>query len=119
MPRLMLAALVFCAAQCVSGVSIRASIDARTNTARVGAVANDSVVAAGLGAKTVSDETMEPVSKEDENGTKSENGTEEGHHSKRYQMAGFDFAYVADPFVISGWILLASLAKIGTVRTTH
>lgn len=31
----------------------------------------------------------------------------------RYSVAKFDFAHVAGPLIVTGWILLASIAKIG------
>ena len=31
----------------------------------------------------------------------------------RYSVAKFDFAHVAAPMIVTGWILLASIAKIG------
>ena len=38
----------------------------------------------------------------------------ESHHKEhRYSVATFDFSHVATPFIISVWILFASLAKIG------
>ncbi|KAK2181348.1 hypothetical protein NP493_403g07048 [Ridgeia piscesae] len=38
-------------------------------------------------------------------------GGEEGE--MRYSVAKFDFAHVAGPMIVTGWILLASIAKIG------
>ena len=40
------------------------------------------------------------------------------HHKslhKRYHVAAFDFNYVSTPFIISVWIVFASIAKIGLV----
>ena len=43
----------------------------------------------------------------------SENDTATEHEVHRYHVAMVDFGRVADPFIITGWILLASIAKIG------
>jgi len=42
----------------------------------------------------------------------------ESHEIHRYHVAKVDFGRVADPFIITGWILLASIAKIGKPDTT-
>ena len=43
----------------------------------------------------------------------------EGEHTGlRYRVAKFDFAHVAGPLVVTGWILLASIAKIGEFGAT-
>ena len=36
-----------------------------------------------------------------------------GEGELRYSVAKFDFAHVAGPLIVTGWILLASIAKIG------
>jgi hypothetical protein len=35
------------------------------------------------------------------------------HHSHRYQVAKFDFENVSTPYIISLWIIIVGLAKIG------
>lgn len=55
-----------------------------------------------------------PVSETTQNDTANHGDNEAGHKEvHRYHVAMVDFARVADPFVITGWILLASIAKIG------
>lgn len=43
-----------------------------------------------------------------------------GHESKseRYQVASFDFNHVATPYIISLWIIIVGLAKIGKFLQT-
>ena len=36
-----------------------------------------------------------------------------GPKSERYQVASFDFNHVATPYIISLWIIIVGLAKIG------
>ena len=40
-------------------------------------------------------------------------GGSEVHEVKRYQVASFDFNHVATPYIISLWIIIVGLAKIG------
>lgn len=44
------------------------------------------------------------------------NGTvAESEEVKRYKVASFDFNHVATPYIISLWIIIVGLAKIGNV----
>lgn len=40
-------------------------------------------------------------------------GNQSGHAGSRFHVAAFDFAYVATPFIVSLWVIFASVAKIG------
>lgn len=44
---------------------------------------------------------------------KQNGGNQSGHAGSRYHVAAFDFAYVATPFIVSLWVIFASVAKIG------
>jgi hypothetical protein len=35
---------------------------------------------------------------------------------KKIKVAKFDFKYIATPFIVSVWVLLASLLKVGTFK---
>lgn len=44
---------------------------------------------------------------------------EESRGSKRYAVATFDFHHVATPYIISLWIIIVGLAKIGESMDRH
>ena len=46
------------------------------------------------------------------------NFSSEAHEVKRYQVASFDFNHVATPYIISLWIIIVGLAKIGKLYIT-
>jgi len=41
------------------------------------------------------------------------------HRKQRYHIASFDFSYVSTPFVMSLWIVLSTVAKIGLLITGY
>ncbi|KAI0211942.1 hypothetical protein LSAT2_003189, partial [Lamellibrachia satsuma] len=49
----------------------------------------------------------------DSSGNDTAGHAHEEHEVHRYHVAMVDFARIAGPFVVTGWILLASIAKIG------
>lgn len=57
-----------------------------------------------------SSSSSSPSSKD---GTHGNSESEGGHGDKRYQVASVDFHHVSAPYIISIWIIIAGLAKIG------
>lgn len=64
-------------------------------------------------ARRALNESMDDSGHEEAPGNETGEGREKGEGEQRYSVAKFDFAYVAGPMVVTGWILLASIAKIG------
>ena len=45
--------------------------------------------------------------------SKDGNTTESGDHVQKIKIAKFDFEHIATPFIVTVWVLLASLLKVG------
>lgn len=73
---------------------------------------NDNPVTMALSSSSHESSSASSSSSSSKDGTHSESEGG-GHGDKRYQVAAVDFHHVSSPYIISLWIIIAGLAKIG------